>query len=156
MLIVSFELYSRLMDLKSLKFTYSPILLITRLGEMICWLIWVRKQVCIHSFTFITFCQFIYCLRVDNLNLTFISCLWCIKRIDIFHLAYSAGGMALSTLVPATVSSISLLAKSSNPGLQLWALHALLLTIEAAGLSYVSQVQVNNCSLGNCLYYFLS
>ncbi|XP_020259958.1 HEAT repeat-containing protein 5B [Asparagus officinalis] len=53
----------------------------------------------------------------------------------------SAGGMALSTLVPATVSSISLLAKSSNPGLQLWALHALLLTIEAAGLSYVSQVQ---------------
>ncbi|KAJ0962918.1 hypothetical protein J5N97_028040 [Dioscorea zingiberensis] len=53
----------------------------------------------------------------------------------------SAGGMALSTLVPATVSSISNLAKSSNPGLQLWSLHALLLTIEAAGLSYVSQVQ---------------
>ncbi|XP_042482269.1 protein SWEETIE [Macadamia integrifolia] len=53
----------------------------------------------------------------------------------------SAGGMALSTLVPATVSSLSLMAKSSNAGLQLWSLHALLLTIEAAGLSYVSQVQ---------------
>ncbi|KAH7658270.1 Armadillo-like helical-containing protein [Dioscorea alata] len=53
----------------------------------------------------------------------------------------SAGGMALSTLVPTTVTSISNLAKSSNPGLQLWPLHALLLTIEAAGLSYVSQVQ---------------
>ncbi|KAJ6840795.1 HEAT repeat-containing protein 5B [Iris pallida] len=53
----------------------------------------------------------------------------------------SAGGMALSTLVPTTVSSISLLAKSSNASLQLWALHALLLTIEAADLSYVSQVQ---------------
>ncbi|KAG1327093.1 putative HEAT repeat-containing protein [Cocos nucifera] len=32
-------------------------------------------------------------------------------------------------------------AKSPNASLQLWALHALLLTIEAAGLSYVSQVQ---------------
>ncbi|XP_043715583.1 protein SWEETIE [Telopea speciosissima] len=53
----------------------------------------------------------------------------------------SAGGMALSTLVPATVSSLSLMAKSSNACLQLWSLHALLLTIEAAGLSYVSQVQ---------------
>uniref|UniRef100_A0A0E0HRG5 HEAT repeat-containing protein n=1 Tax=Oryza nivara TaxID=4536 RepID=A0A0E0HRG5_ORYNI len=37
----------------------------------------------------------------------------------------AAGGMALSTLVTPT----------------LWSLHALLLTIEAAGLSYVSQVQ---------------
>ncbi|KAF6137275.1 hypothetical protein GIB67_036312 [Kingdonia uniflora] len=53
----------------------------------------------------------------------------------------SAGGMALSTLVPATVNSISLLAKSTNAGLQIWSLHGLLLTIEAAGLSYVSQVQ---------------
>nr|XP_029117887.1 LOW QUALITY PROTEIN: protein SWEETIE [Elaeis guineensis] len=53
----------------------------------------------------------------------------------------SAGGMALSTLVPSTVSSLSSLAKSPNASLQLWALHALLLTIEAAGLSYVSQVQ---------------
>ncbi|XP_072983205.1 protein SWEETIE isoform X2 [Typha latifolia] len=53
----------------------------------------------------------------------------------------SAGGMALSTLVPATVSSISLLGKNSNASVQLWSLHALLLTIEAAGLSYVSQVQ---------------
>ncbi|KAL4652128.1 hypothetical protein ACB092_01G210800 [Castanea dentata] len=53
----------------------------------------------------------------------------------------SAGGMALSTLVPATVSSISLLAKSSLAGLQIWSLHGLLLTIEAAGLSFVSHVQ---------------
>ncbi|XP_010265191.1 PREDICTED: HEAT repeat-containing protein 5B [Nelumbo nucifera] len=53
----------------------------------------------------------------------------------------SAGGMALSTLVPATVSSISLLAKSANAELQLWSLHGLLLTIEGAGLSYVSHVQ---------------
>ena len=50
--------------------------------------------------------------------------------------------MALSTLVPATVSSISLLAKSSLAGLQIWSLHGLLLTIEAAGLSFVSYVQV--------------
>lgn len=53
----------------------------------------------------------------------------------------SAGGMALSTLVPATVSAISLLAKSSNASLQAWSLHGLLLTIEAAGFSYVSHVQ---------------
>ncbi|XP_059670574.1 protein SWEETIE [Cornus florida] len=53
----------------------------------------------------------------------------------------SAGGMALSSLVPATVSSISSLAKSSRAGLQIWSLHGLLLTIEAAGLSYVSHVQ---------------
>ena len=48
----------------------------------------------------------------------------------------------MSTLVPATVSSISLLAKSSLAGLQIWSLHGLLLTIEAAGLSFVSHVQV--------------
>ncbi|XP_052159222.1 protein SWEETIE isoform X2 [Oryza glaberrima] len=53
----------------------------------------------------------------------------------------AAGGMALSTLVTPTVSSLSHLSKSSNSNLQLWSLHALLLTIEAAGLSYVSQVQ---------------
>ncbi|KAL7606152.1 hypothetical protein Lser_V15G19771 [Lactuca serriola] len=53
----------------------------------------------------------------------------------------SAGGMALSSLVPSTVHSISSLAKSSIANLQVWALHGLLLTIEAAGLSYVSQVQ---------------
>ncbi|CAN6221242.1 unnamed protein product [Urochloa humidicola] len=53
----------------------------------------------------------------------------------------SAGGMALSTLVTPTVSSLSHLSKSSNSNLQLWSLHALLLTIEAAGLSFVSQVQ---------------
>ncbi|CAM0910461.1 unnamed protein product [Alopecurus aequalis] len=53
----------------------------------------------------------------------------------------TAGGMALSTLVTPTVSSLSHLSKSSNCNLQLWSLHALLLTIEAAGLSYVSQVQ---------------
>ncbi|CAO2817215.1 unnamed protein product [Amaranthus hypochondriacus] len=54
---------------------------------------------------------------------------------------HSAGGMALSSLVPATVSSISALAKSSVAGLQIWSLHGLLLTIEAAGFSYVSHVQ---------------
>lgn len=58
------------------------------------------------------------------------------------NLACSAGGMALSSLVPATVNSISSLAKSSVAALQIWSLHGLLLTIESAGLSYVSHVQV--------------
>ncbi|KAL7101750.1 hypothetical protein ACP275_08G074200 [Erythranthe tilingii] len=53
----------------------------------------------------------------------------------------SAGGMALSSLVPNTVNAVSSLAKSSISNLQIWSLHGLLLTIEAAGLSYVSQVQ---------------
>lgn len=53
----------------------------------------------------------------------------------------SAGGMALSSLVPATVNCISSLSKSTVTSLQMWALHGLLLTIEAAGLSYVSHVQ---------------
>ncbi|XP_042445912.1 protein SWEETIE isoform X2 [Zingiber officinale] len=53
----------------------------------------------------------------------------------------SAGGIALNTLVTSAVKSISLTAKSSNAYLQLWSLHSLLLIIEAAGLSYVSQVQ---------------
>ncbi|KAL0449995.1 UNVERIFIED_CONTAM: protein SWEETIE [Sesamum latifolium] len=53
----------------------------------------------------------------------------------------SAGGMALSSLVPITVNVVSSLAKSSISSLQIWSLHGLLLTIEAAGLSYVSQVQ---------------
>ncbi|KAL3525448.1 hypothetical protein ACH5RR_013820, partial [Cinchona calisaya] len=53
----------------------------------------------------------------------------------------SAGGMALSILVPATVNCISSLSKSTITGLQIWALHGLLLTIESAGLSYVSHVQ---------------
>lgn len=57
-------------------------------------------------------------------------------------MACSAGGMALSTLVPATVSSVSSLAKTPVLGLKIWALHGLLLTIEAAGLSFVSHVQV--------------
>lgn len=55
----------------------------------------------------------------------------------------SAGGIALSSLVPATVNSLSSLAKSSNTALQIWSLHGLLLTVEAAGLSYVSHVQVS-------------
>uniref|UniRef100_A0A6N2MN55 Uncharacterized protein n=1 Tax=Salix viminalis TaxID=40686 RepID=A0A6N2MN55_SALVM len=53
----------------------------------------------------------------------------------------SAGGMALSSLVPQTVSSISLLAKSTITGLQIWSLYGLLLTIEASGFSYVTHVQ---------------
>ncbi|XP_039034805.1 protein SWEETIE isoform X2 [Hibiscus syriacus] len=65
----------------------------------------------------------------------------------------SAGGMALATLVPATVSTISLLAKSSISGLQIWSLHGLLLTIEAAGLSFVSHVQA---TLGLALEILLS
>lgn len=55
---------------------------------------------------------------------------------------YSAGGMALSSLVPSTVNFLSTLARSSAAGLQIWSLHGLLLTIESAGLSYVSHVQV--------------
>uniref|UniRef100_A0A7N0VMZ5 HEAT repeat-containing protein 5B n=1 Tax=Kalanchoe fedtschenkoi TaxID=63787 RepID=A0A7N0VMZ5_KALFE len=54
---------------------------------------------------------------------------------------HSAGGMALSSLVPLTVTSISSLARSPIASLQTWSLHGLLLTIEAAGLSYVSHVQ---------------
>ncbi|XP_062106312.1 protein SWEETIE isoform X2 [Humulus lupulus] len=65
----------------------------------------------------------------------------------------SAGGMALSTLVPSTVSSISFLAKSSVASLQIWSLHGLLLTVEAAGLSYVSHVQA---TLGLALDILLS
>lgn len=65
----------------------------------------------------------------------------------------SAGGMALSTLVPATVSSISSLAKSAIPSLQIWSLHGLLLTIEAAGLSFVSHVQA---TLGLAMEILLS
>lgn len=59
----------------------------------------------------------------------------------------SAGGIALSVLVPSTVSSVSTLCKSTDSTLQLWSLHALLLSIEAAGLSYVSQVQVPSITL---------
>ncbi|XP_047310511.1 protein SWEETIE isoform X2 [Impatiens glandulifera] len=65
----------------------------------------------------------------------------------------SAGGMALSSLVPVTVNSISSLAKSSITGLQLWSLHGLVLTIEAAGLSYISNVQA---TLGLALDILLS
>ncbi|EPS72441.1 hypothetical protein M569_02317, partial [Genlisea aurea] len=65
----------------------------------------------------------------------------------------SAGGMALSSLVPSTVNAISSLAKSSVPSLQLWSLHGLLLTIEAAGLSYVAHVQ---STLGLILEIILS
>ncbi|WCJ25388.1 HEAT repeat-containing protein [Euphorbia peplus] len=54
---------------------------------------------------------------------------------------HSAGGMALSSLVPSTVSAISSLAKSTVASLQIWSLHGLLLTIEASGFSYVSHVQ---------------
>ncbi|KAK3425934.1 hypothetical protein EUGRSUZ_F02484 [Eucalyptus grandis] len=64
-----------------------------------------------------------------------------------------AGGMALSSLVPSTVSSISSLTKSSVPNLQVWSLHGLLLTIEAAGLSYVSHVQA---TLGLAMEILLS
>ncbi|XP_078444054.1 HEAT repeat-containing protein [Wolffia australiana] len=53
----------------------------------------------------------------------------------------SAGGMALSSLVPGIGSSILSLVRTSNVGTQLWSLHSLVLVIEAAGLSYVSNVQ---------------
>ncbi|KAJ8751677.1 hypothetical protein K2173_025839 [Erythroxylum novogranatense] len=65
----------------------------------------------------------------------------------------SAGGMALSSLVPATVNSVSLLAKSTISSLQIWSLHGLLLIIEAAGFSYVSHVQA---TLGLALDILLS
>ncbi|KAJ6738777.1 PROTEIN SWEETIE [Salix koriyanagi] len=65
----------------------------------------------------------------------------------------SAGGMALSSLVPQTVSSISLLAKSTITGLQIWSLYGLLLTIEASGFSYVTHVQA---TLGLALDILLS
>lgn len=58
-------------------------------------------------------------------------------------LTYSAGGMALSSLVPSTVNFLSMLARSSAANLQIWSLHGLLLTIESAGLSYLSHVQVH-------------
>ncbi|CAK7344399.1 unnamed protein product [Dovyalis caffra] len=61
--------------------------------------------------------------------------------------------MALSSLVPQTVSSISLLAKSTITGLQIWSLHGLLLTIEASGFSYVYHVQA---TLGLALDILLS
>ncbi|KMZ65322.1 hypothetical protein ZOSMA_329G00030 [Zostera marina] len=63
------------------------------------------------------------------------------ENITLYGERIFAGGMALSTLVPPTVNSLSLLAKRSNSVVRQWSLHALLLTIEAAGLSYVSQVQ---------------
>lgn len=71
-----------------------------------------------------------------------------LRIIENFHtlsLVCSAGGMALSSLVPTTVNSLSSLAKSSIASLRIWSLHGLLLTIEAAGLSYVSHVQVCMC-----------
>ncbi|CAM8906100.1 unnamed protein product [Rhodiola kirilowii] len=69
----------------------------------------------------------------SNYNGSVAVALGCIHR--------SAGGMALSSLVPLTVTSISSLARSPIASLQTWSLHGLLLTIEAAGLSYVSHVQ---------------
>ncbi|CAJ1844997.1 unnamed protein product [Sphenostylis stenocarpa] len=69
------------------------------------------------------------------------SCFDVEKQILFPHIIQGAGGIALSTLVPATVSSISSLAKSSVANLQIWSMHGLLLTIEAAGLSFVSHVQ---------------
>ena len=53
----------------------------------------------------------------------------------------------MSSLVPATVSSVSSLTRIPNVGVQPWSLHSLLLVIEAAGLSYLSHVQVkkDNC-----------
>ncbi|CAA0839600.1 HEAT repeat-containing protein, partial [Striga hermonthica] len=65
----------------------------------------------------------------------------------------SAGGMALSSLVPSTVNIVSALARKSISSLQIWSLHGLLLTIEAAGLSYVSQVQA---TLGLAMEIILS
>ncbi|XP_073057988.1 protein SWEETIE isoform X1 [Primulina eburnea] len=65
----------------------------------------------------------------------------------------SAGGMALSSLVPTTVNVVSSLAKSPISSLQIWSLHALILTIEAAGLSYVTHVQT---TLGLAMEILLS
>ncbi|KAL2632357.1 hypothetical protein R1flu_017043 [Riccia fluitans] len=53
----------------------------------------------------------------------------------------SVGGMSLSALVPPTVQALCALAKDPNENLHGWALHALWLTADAAGLSYVPHVQ---------------
>ena len=62
----------------------------------------------------------------------------------------------MSSLVPATVSSVSSLTRIPNVGVQPWSLHSLLLVIEAAGLSYLSHVQVKKITvLKNCCLIML-
>lgn len=57
------------------------------------------------------------------------------------------GGMALSTLVPATVQAMFGLARDPTDLRHIWVLHGLWLTAEAAGLSYVPYVQVGCLTL---------
>lgn len=53
----------------------------------------------------------------------------------------SAGGMALSSLIPATVQSLCVMAKEPKDSLHIWSLHGLCLTTEAGGLSCVPHIQ---------------
>lgn len=53
----------------------------------------------------------------------------------------SAGGMALSSLIPATVQSLCMMAKDPKDSLHIWSLHGLCLTTEAGGLSCVPHIQ---------------
>lgn len=78
-------------------------------------------------------------------------------------MARSVGGMALSTLVPASVQVLCGLARDPADDLHIWSLHGLWLTAEAAGLSYVPHVQVGssgpvsaNCIFSNLLGFFLT
>lgn len=52
----------------------------------------------------------------------------------------NVGGMALSALVPATVQALCTLTKDTRDSLHIWSLHALCLTADAAGLSFVPHV----------------
>lgn len=63
------------------------------------------------------------------------------------RMACSVGGMALSTLVPASVQVLCGLARDPADDLHIWSLHGLWLTAEAAGLSYVPHVQVGTADL---------
>lgn len=52
------------------------------------------------------------------------------------------GGMAMQGVVGVSVETLLAVARASNSLVQLWALHSLLLTANAAGLSYVPKVRV--------------
>ena len=65
----------------------------------------------------------------------------------------SVGGMALSALVGPTVTLLCSLARDPRQGLHCWALHALWLTADAAGLTYIPHVQA---TLGLCMDVLLS
>ncbi|KAH9326227.1 hypothetical protein KI387_006405, partial [Taxus chinensis] len=53
----------------------------------------------------------------------------------------SAGGMALSVLIPITLRSLCMMVKDPKDLVRIWSLHGLCLTTEAGGLSCVPHVQ---------------